>query len=239
MAGPPRVPARPGGGLLRGGGSKCLIPSTVEAHSDVNRLLIVCGGHASSRTVGSLGNMRCSRYSFKFAAAVGHAKTALASNAYGSDVDPTLTGALIGLGGAAIGAVATSAVPIATLRARRRDELQKSQRDQVGELLESLVAYVHARAARNMSAMVSHRAEAVVAGEKLLMLASSRDARHIERVTRFVLNNSDAHPELVSAGVEAAAQVLRRWVRGDLHGRRISDAYEPALTIQLDMREQR
>lgn len=113
----------------------------------------------------------------------------------------------------------------------------RSKRDQAGILLETLVAYVHARAARDMNAMISHRAKAVVAGEKLLMLASPRDAPHLERVTRFVLNNSEAHPQLVSAGVEAAAQVLRRWVRGELRGRRIADAYEPALTVQLEMRE--
>lgn len=152
-------------------------------------------------------------------------------------MDAAVTGALIGLGGAAVGAIATSAVPIFTIRARRRDELQRSRREQAGELLEALVAFVHARAVTDMNAMIIHRAEAVVASEKLLMLATRRDAPHLERITRFVLTNSDAHPQLISASVEAASQVIRRWVRGDLQGRSIEAAYEPALTIQLDMRE--
>ena len=151
-------------------------------------------------------------------------------------MDPTLTGALIGLGGAAIGAVATSAVPFFTIRAQRQDELRRSRRQLAGELVEAFVAFVHARSARDGNAMVVSRAEAVVASEKLLMLADRRDASHLERITRFVLTNSDAHPQLVSAGVEAASQVLRRWIRGDIRGGGIEAAYGPALEVQLDMR---
>ncbi|MGO4489178.1 hypothetical protein [Microbacterium sp. 2RAF4] len=150
-------------------------------------------------------------------------------------MDPTLTGALIGLGGAAIGAIATSAVPVFTIRARRRDELQRSRRDQAGELLEALVAFVHARAARNLDAMIAHRASAVVANEKLLMLANRHDASSLERVTSFILS-TDAHPQLVSAGVEAAAQVIRRWIRGDLRGKKIEEAFMPAFDVQADLR---
>lgn len=153
-------------------------------------------------------------------------------------MDAAVTGALIGLGGATIGAVATSAVPMFTMRARRRDELQRGQRELIGELLTCLVAFVHAQAARDARTATTLRAEAVVANEKLLMLANRRDAPHVERITKFVLTQADAHPQLVAAGVEAAAQVLRRWSRGDLRGVAIADAYGPALDIQLDARSE-
>lgn len=85
---------------------------------------------------------------------------------WGSAVDASVTGALIGLGGATIGALATSAVPLFAMRARRRDDRRRGQRELIGELLACLVAFVHAQAARDARAATALRTEAVVANSQ-------------------------------------------------------------------------
>lgn len=106
-------------------------------------------------------------------------------------------------------------------------------------LLDALIRLLKARGVGDWRAVMNIHSEAVVALEKLMLSASPRDMEHLERVAQFSLEsiNDETHPGLSAAGVEAMSQVLRKWCRGELKGKAIADAYEPALEIQLDKRE--
>ncbi|MEL5990735.1 hypothetical protein ACOKGD_13900 [Microbacterium phosphatis] len=152
-------------------------------------------------------------------------------------MDPTLAA----LAGALIGAAATALVPLVTIRAQRRDAQQEQRRSDVLGLLDALIRLLKARSIGDGQAAMHAHSEAVVALERLMLSAPKRDVEHLQRVTQFALEsiNEKTHPELSAAGVEAMSQVLRRWCRGELSGKRIADAYAPALDVQLDRHEDR
>lgn len=150
-------------------------------------------------------------------------------------MDPTLAA----LTGALIGAAATAVVPIVTIRASRRDAALDQRRSDVLGLLDALIRLLKARGVNDWQRVMNTHSEAVVALERLMLSAPRKDLEHLERVTRFALEgiNDHTHPGLSAAGVEAMSQVLRRWCRGELRGKAIADAYEPALEVQLDAAE--
>lgn len=150
-------------------------------------------------------------------------------------MDPTLAA----LAGALIGAAATAVVPIVTIRASRRDAALDQRRSDVLGLLDALVRLLKARGINDWQRVMNTHSEAVVALERLMLSAPRGDLEHLERVTQFALEgiNDHTHPGLSAAGVEAMSQVLRRWCRGELRGKAIADAYEPALEVQLDAAE--
>lgn len=150
-------------------------------------------------------------------------------------MDPTLAALL----GAALGAAATAGVPVMTTRARRRDADLTARRAETANVLDVLIRLLRARADLDQDRFSAIRSEAVVATERLLLLASRRDVDELQSVLRFALESVNPRTNifLSSAGIEAMAQVLRRWCRGELTGASIGDAYGPALDLQLDMRE--
>lgn len=87
---------------------------------------------------------------------------------------------------------------------------------------------------------VAH-AEGVLAIERLLLTASRRDVDELQQVTAFAFEaiSEQENTALASVGVEAMAQVLRRWCRGELRGSAIGNAYAPAIEVQADRRERK
>lgn len=116
--------------------------------------------------------------------------------------------------------------------------MQQRRSDTLG-LLDALIRMLKARSTGDWQAAMHLHSEAVVALERLMLSAPKRDLEHLEEVTRFALEgiNGETHPGLSAAGVEAMSRVLRRWCRGELRGSEISDAYGPALDVQLDSGE--
>lgn len=150
-------------------------------------------------------------------------------------MDPTFAA----LAGALVGAAATAIVPIVTIRAQRRDAAMAQRRSDVLGLLDALIRLLKARGINDWQQAMNTHSEAVVALERLMLSAPARDLDHLGRVAQFALEsiNDRTHPGLSAAGVEAMSQVLRRWSRGELRGRRIADAYGPTLDAQLDQHE--
>ncbi len=150
-------------------------------------------------------------------------------------MDPTLAA----LAGALVGAAATAIVPIVTISAQRRDAAAALRRADTLGLLDALIRLVKARGIGDWQQVMHTHSEAVVALERIMISAPKRDLEPLENVLQFALEgiNAQTHPELSAAGVEAMSQVLRRWCRGELHGKAIADAYGPALEIQLDRHE--
>lgn len=152
-------------------------------------------------------------------------------------MDPTLAA----LAGAALGAIATATVPFLTIRARRRDEAADRRRDDTLAFLDATIRMIKARGVQDWQLYSNTHSEAVVALERLLLNAPERDLAHLQSVTNYAFESVTQHENLALAtvGVEAMSQVLRRWCRGELKGRAIGDAYEPALDVQFAKHESR
>lgn len=152
-------------------------------------------------------------------------------------MDPTLAALL----GAGVGALATAAVPLLTIRARRRDDADARRRAETVAFIEVVIRMVKARGLQDWKLFSNTHTEAVVALERMLISVPARDAEHLQRVTLFAFEGASNEPngELANAGIEAMTQVLRRWCRGELKGRAIADAYEPALDAQFTKRDAR
>lgn len=143
------------------------------------------------------------------------------------------TAALIG---AVIGAAATALVPLATLRATRREAKFARRRQETAATLSALVRLFKTRGLGDeWRAYMEAHTEAVVAVERLLLVCDRRDAIEVQRVTTFAFEaiERQENRKLVSASVEAMSTALRRWCRGEVRGKRISDAYGVALDQHL------
>jgi hypothetical protein len=149
-------------------------------------------------------------------------------------VDPTLAALL----GAGLGAVATATVPFLTVRARRRDDAAAQRRTDTLAFLDVVIRMVKARGVQDWRLFSSTHSEAVVALERMLIGAPARDVDHLQRVANFAFERAtkDENVTLATVGVEAMSEVLRRWCRGELKGRAIADAFEPALDVQFAKR---
>lgn len=152
-------------------------------------------------------------------------------------MDPTLAALL----GAGLGAVATATVPFLTIRARRRDDAAERRRTDTLAFLDVVIRMVKARGLQDWRLYTSTHSEAVIALERMLIGAPARDVDHLQSVATFAFEGAtnEANLTLSMAGVEAMSQVLRRWCRGELRGRAIADAYEPALQLQFAKRDAR
>ncbi|WP_313480008.1 hypothetical protein [Microbacterium sp.] len=152
-------------------------------------------------------------------------------------MDPTLAA----LAGTALGAAATAAVPLVTIRARRKDAATEQQRADTVALLDAVTRWLKARGINDWNTVMHAHTEAIVALERLLINSSAKDTPHLETVTGFVFQAAghEDNLDLVAASVEAMSHVLRRWCRGELRGKQIEEAYGPALERQLDLHESR
>ncbi|MCS3427110.1 hypothetical protein [Leucobacter aridicollis] len=149
-------------------------------------------------------------------------------------MDPTLA-ALIGtLCGAAI----TAVVPIATYRGNKREAELGRRRQEIAALLEVLLRLMHTRVQGNLPEFYTTRTEAIVAVERVLLLANKRDSKELEHVTHFVFEFVTDEDQMgaISASMEAMAMTLRRWGRGQLSGKRIGDVYGEAIEARLNLR---
>lgn len=155
----------------------------------------------------------------------------------GVGVDPTVAVLL----GAALGAIATATVPFLTVRAHRRDEIGNRRRTDTVELLDALIRLLKARRLNDWRLYSATHSEAVVALQKLILNADRRDSPHLQQVGNFALESigDQENVALSTVGVEALSLVLTRWCHGEIKGRRIADAYEPALETQFDRHESR
>lgn len=153
---------------------------------------------------------------------------------YSEEMDPTLA-ALIGtLCGAAI----TAVVPIATYRGSKREAELSRRRQETAALLEVLLRLMDTRVQGNIPEFSATRTQAILAVERVLLLADTRDAPELQHVTQFVFEFVTDQDRLgaISASVEAMSMTLRGWSRGELRGKRIGDAYGKSLEARLNVR---
>ncbi|WP_127818246.1 hypothetical protein [Microbacterium sp. CPCC 204701] len=152
-------------------------------------------------------------------------------------MDPTLAA----LAGAALGAIATATVPFMTIHARRRDEAEDRRRADTVQLLDALIRLIKARNIGDWRLYSATHSEAAIALQKLILNAEPRDAKYLQQVGNFALESigDQQNVALATVGVEALSLVLTRWCHGEIKGRRIADAYEPALETQFDRHESR
>jgi len=147
-------------------------------------------------------------------------------------MDPTVA-ALIG---AALGAIATATVPLMTTRARKREVADERRRSDTVALLDVMIRLLKARRLDEWRRFTETHSEAVVALQRLLINADSRDAKHLQMMGNFALESisNEENVALAEVGVEAMSEVLSRWCRRELKGNAIANAYEPAMQVQFE-----
>lgn len=151
-------------------------------------------------------------------------------------MDSTLLGALIGLGGAALGAIATAVVPLRVARSQRREQLDRERRAAVADLVRAMVGMTAARGEGREAVLRAHT-QAVIEHERVLMLATPRDGAYLEEAMVLTLNDVDVPFAVLSPRLEALSNTLRRWARGELRGKAIRTSYAAALIRQQDSRK--
>lgn len=146
-------------------------------------------------------------------------------------MDPTLTA----FAGAVFGAVLTAAVPLSIHREIKKEREVDRKRQETAAFLEVLLRVLSARRQGDHELYTSTYTEAVVASERLQLLANRRDATELAKVTEFAFNSiSDLdNIRAMSAAIEAMSLVLRKWCRGELSGSRLGDEYGPTFEQQL------
>lgn len=109
------------------------------------------------------------------------------------------------------------------------------KRQETASFLEVLLRLLNARRQGDHELRSSTYTEAVVASERLQLLANRRDATELAKVTEFAFNSiSDLdNIRAMSAAIEAMSLVLRKWCRGELKGSQLGDAYGPTFEQQL------